>query len=101
MYWPAGKAERRYAGITHVDVSEFGENEARRILELADRRRVSISGLGYYSNPLSADLKESERVTDHLRKVIHAAALLGVNQVNSFVGRNPAISIDDNWPRFL
>ncbi|MEM7012825.1 MAG: sugar phosphate isomerase/epimerase family protein [Verrucomicrobiota bacterium] len=30
-----------------------------------------------------------------------AAAKLGVNAVNSFVGRDPAKSIDENWPRFL
>ena len=31
MCWPAGKAERRYAGITHVDVSDFGESSARAV----------------------------------------------------------------------
>jgi sugar phosphate isomerase/epimerase len=101
MCWPTGKSERRYAGVTHVDVSEFSENDARRIRELAARRNVSISGLGYYPNPLSADAEESTRVTAHLKKVIQAAALLGVKQVNSFVGRDPKKSIDENWPKFL
>ena len=101
MCWPAGKAERRYAGITHVDVTEFDQNAARRVRELAERKGVAISALGYYPNALSADLDESNRVVEHLKKVIKAAALLGINAVNSFVGRDPAKSIDENWPRFL
>jgi hypothetical protein len=34
MCWPVGKAERRYAGVTHVDVSEFGAGDAQRINDL-------------------------------------------------------------------
>ena len=26
MCWPVGKAERRYAGVTHVDVAQFGQD---------------------------------------------------------------------------
>jgi sugar phosphate isomerase/epimerase len=33
--------------------------------------------------------------------VIEAAAALGVGLVNTFVGRDPALSVDANWPRFL
>ena len=28
MCWPEGKAERRYAGVTHIDVTDFGQAEA-------------------------------------------------------------------------
>ena len=101
MCWPAGKAERRYAGVTHVDVSEFSESNARKVRESCAKRGVNISALGYYPNPLSADAEESARVIDHLKKVIQASALLGVNRVNTFAGRNPAKTIDDNWPQFL
>ena len=31
MCWPAGKAERRYAGVTHVDVARLAAGEARRV----------------------------------------------------------------------
>ncbi len=62
---------------------------------------VAISGLGYYPNPLSSDRDESDLAIAHLRRVIDAAAALGVGVVNSFVGRDPALSIDANWPRFL
>ncbi len=33
--------------------------------------------------------------------MIDAAAALGVGVVNTFVGRDPALSVEANWPRFL
>jgi sugar phosphate isomerase/epimerase len=100
MCWPAGKAERRYAGVTHVDVTSFGKAEAERVLELMQQRKMSISALGYYPNPLCADAKEAQTYIQHLRKVIAAAALLGVRQMNTFIGRDPGKSVDENWGRF-
>ena len=101
MCWPVSKAERRYAGVTHLDVTNFGAADAERVQQLVAAAGVSISGLGYYPNPLAPDEAEAERAAGHLRAVIRAAAVLGVPQVNTFIGRDPAKSIDDNWPRFL
>lgn len=101
MCWPQGKAERRYAGVTHIDVTDFSEADARAINELAAAKGVAISGLGYYPNPLVADREESAVYTDHIRKVIRAAALLGVNRMNTFIGRDHTLSEEGNWPRFL
>lgn len=101
MCWPVGKAERRYAGVTHVDVSELSLDRIEKIQDLLAIHQVAISGLGYYPNPLTADRAEAEVATSHIRKVIDAAAALGVGQVNSFIGRDPALSVEDNWPRFL
>jgi sugar phosphate isomerase/epimerase len=99
MCWPPGKAERRYAGVTHLDVTEFGPAEAERVKGLMAATGVEISGLGYYPNPLVADAAEAQVYIDHLGKVIAAAGLLGVG-ANTFIGRDPAKSIDDNWARF-
>jgi sugar phosphate isomerase/epimerase len=101
MCWPVGKAERRYAGVTHVDVGEQSMDAIEKIQDLLAIHKVAISGLGYYPNPLSPDRAEAETAVAHLRKVIDTAAALGVGQVNSFVGRDPSLSVDDNWPRFL
>jgi sugar phosphate isomerase/epimerase len=101
MCWPVGKAERRYAGVTHVDVDLLDEEEARRITGFTRSAGVAISALGYYPNPLAPDLAESARYAQHIEKIIKAAAMLGLTQVNTFVGRDPAKSIDANWPRFL
>src|SRR5438876_3147248 len=72
MCWPPGKAERRYAGVTHLDVTRL-EEQASRVQELVKRHGVSISGLGYYPNPLDADEGQRRFVVDHLKRVIAAA----------------------------
>jgi sugar phosphate isomerase/epimerase len=100
MSWPVGKAERRYAGVTHIDVTDFEETAARRVRDLMASSGVAVSGLGYYPNPLAADEEEAGVYVEHLKKVIAAAGRLGVGVVNTFVGRDPAKSVDDNWPRF-
>ncbi|REJ70917.1 MAG: sugar phosphate isomerase/epimerase [Planctomycetota bacterium] len=100
MCWPVSKAERRYAGVTHVDVTEFSQSDADRINELAETAGVAISGLGYYPNPLSPDADESRLAVEHIGKVIAAAAMLGVGRMNTFVGRDWTKSVDENWPRF-
>lgn len=101
MCWPRGKAERRYAGVTHLDVAELDENGVKEVAELVKATGVSISGLGYYPNPLAPDRQEAEVYTGHIRKVIRAAAMLGIGQMNTFIGRDWTKSVDDNWPRFM
>ncbi|MBN1444045.1 MAG: sugar phosphate isomerase/epimerase [Planctomycetes bacterium] len=101
MCWPKGKAERRYAGVTHIDVDRLDKSETRRIRDLLGEAGVSISGLGYYPNPLTPDAGEARKYAAHIKKVIRAAELLGVGQMNTFIGRDWRKSVDDNWPRFL
>jgi sugar phosphate isomerase/epimerase len=101
MCWPKGKAERRYAGVTHIDVVGFTKDDAARVNDLAAKYGVAISGLGYYPNPLAPDKDEAAVYVKHLQHVIKAASLLGVPVVNTFIGRDYTKSIDDNWPRFL
>ena len=48
MCWPPGRAERKYAGVTHLDVRRFNRARAEEILSLCDRHGVSISALGYW-----------------------------------------------------
>jgi len=100
MCWPVGKAERRYAGVTHIDVAELTPKDAERIATLCKRTGVSISGLGYYPNVLSPDPDEARSCLEHLHKVIGAAANLGVGLVNTFIGRDWKHSVEDNWPSF-
>jgi sugar phosphate isomerase/epimerase len=101
MCWPVGKATRRYAGITHIDVDGFSASQAAEVRALTQRYGVQISGLGYYPNPLAPDNDESRTAVDHLKKVIAASAELGLGRVNTFVGRDPAKSVEKNWPKFL
>jgi sugar phosphate isomerase/epimerase len=101
MCWPVGRSDRRYAGVTHIDVADLTQAKADDLQAAADKRGVSISGLGYYPNPLAADSAEREMYVGHLRKVVKAARLLKLSVVNTFVGRDPLKSVDDNWPAFL
>ena len=101
MCWPVGKATRRYAGITHIDADGFSASQAAEVRALTQRYGVQISGLGYYPNPLAPDNDESRTAVEHLKKVIAASAELGLGRVNTFVGRDPAKSVEKNWPKFL
>jgi sugar phosphate isomerase/epimerase len=100
MCWPPSKAERRYAGVTHVDVTQFDAARAAEVKGVMADAGVAISGLGYYPNPLSPVGDESPRAIAQIKKVIDAAALLEVRRMNTFVGRDWTKSVDDNWPRF-
>ena len=101
MCWPTGKAERRFAGVTHIDVNALSKAQVDDIHALCARHSVSLSGLGYYPNPLDPDLDVARRAVDHLKKVILGAEKLGMKNVNTFVGRDWTKSVDENWPRFL
>ena len=99
--WPASEgAVRRYAGVCHIDVERLDDDSARELVAGLERRGLSISGLAYYPNPLDPDPGERERVAAHLTKVIGAAQRLGVPTVGTFVGRDRARSIEDNWAVF-
>ncbi len=98
MCWPVGKAERRYAGVMHIDVQNLDVAAVQKVVQDTG---VAISGLGYYPNALSASVDERTVAVDQIRRVIGAAAELGIGQMNTFIGRDPAKSVDDNWPLFL
>ena len=100
MCWPVGRAERRYAGVTHIDVATLGDAEAAAIKATLARHGVGLSALGYYPNPLSGDEREAEVCIAHLQKVIAAAPRLGLDTVNTFIGRDPKRSLADNWKLF-
>ncbi len=100
MCWPLGGVDRRYAGVTHIDVLRFTEDDAGRIQDLLQIHDMRLSGLGYYPNPLDPDAAARTVVVEHLKKVIRAAALLEIRLVNTFIGRDPAKSVDANWPLF-
>jgi sugar phosphate isomerase/epimerase len=101
MCWPPGKADRRYAGVTHVDVTTLDDRAAARVRTLLEEHEVAISGLGYYPNPLAPDPGEARVYVEHIKAVIRAANLLGVPTVNTFVGRDWTKTVDAQWPRFL
>ncbi len=97
MCWPPGRADRRYAGVTHLDVSDFTAEQAERVRDLVHIHSVGISGLGYYPNPLHPDAAHRDTVMEHLKKLIRAAPMIGVKTVNTFIGRDPFKTIAANF----
>ena len=100
MCWPVGKVSRRYAGVTHLDVANFKKADVAKVTDTMAAADVQISGLGYYPNPLTPNLDEAKVYIAHIKKVINAAKLLGIDVVNTFIGRDWTKSVDDNWPGF-
>ena len=101
MCWPVGKAERKFAGVTHIDVTGFTRTQADDVNALCAQHGVAISGLGYYPNPLDSNLDASKMMVNHFKQVILAAEKLGLKNANTFVGRDWTKSVEENWPRFL
>lgn len=96
MCWPVGKAERRYAGVTHIDVSDMDEKKATYINDYSKSKGIAISALGYYPNPLDPDLEKRSVYVEHIKKIIKAANILGVNTVTTFIGRDKNKTVEEN-----
>lgn len=106
--WPPGDAERRYAGVCHIDCEKINSEKADYILDYCRSRNVEISALAFYPNMMDPDLNKRKENIDHFLKVIDAAKVLDVNMVTTFIGRIPSKSVEDNleelkkvWPPIL
>ena len=96
--WPSDEGStRRYGGICHIDVDGMTQKGADEIVADLAARGVGISGLGYYPNPLHPDADHRQAVSDHLKKVITAASLMGVPVVNTFIGADQTKTQAENW----
>ena len=106
--WPVGKAERRYAGVSHINVDELTDEKAAHILDYCKKRGVTISSLAFYPNTMDGNLEKRAAAVEHLKKVICASAKLGVNLVTTFIGRDQSKSVEENlelvrkvWPPII
>jgi len=103
--WPLERAARRYAGVTHIDVTDLDKTKAKEICNMLDGYGLQISSLGYYPNPLHPEVDHRETVITHLKKVIEGAALLEVPIVGTFIGKDRNKTVPQNledyakiWP---
>lgn len=98
--WPAsGGEKRRYAGTSHIDVDGLTRDQGSEIVGALAGKGIEISALGYYPNPLHADAAHRDNVIGHLKKVITAAGLMAVPVVNTFIGADRTMNVDQNWER--
>jgi sugar phosphate isomerase/epimerase len=100
MCWPVGKANREYAGVTHIDVANLDDSSISWLKRKLNEKKIFISGLGYYPNPLDPDRAKSDFYIGHIRKVIDAAEKLGIGIMNTFIGADPAKYEDENFESF-
>ena len=108
--WPAGKAERRYAGVSHIDAERVLEDDAYAayVKNYVESKGMHISSLAFYPNALDPDVAKREAAIAHLRALIKASAKLGVGMVTTFIGRDQAKTVEENlelvkeiWPPIL
>ena len=108
--WPQGKAERRYAGVSHIDAERVLEDDAYAvsILDYARQKQVQISSLAYYPNTMDADLEKRAAAVTHLMNLIKASRKLGVGMVTTFIGRDQTKTVEENldlvkevWPPII
>lgn len=108
--WPAGKAERRYAGVSHIDAERVLEDDAyaKHVIDYIAGKGMHISSLAYYPNTMDPDAAKRTAAIDHLKALIRASAKLGVNMVSTFIGRDQAKSEEENlrlfqeiWPPII
>ena len=108
--WPAGKAERRYAGVSHIDAERVLEDDAYAdyVKNYVESKGMHISSLAFYPNALDSDVAKREAAIAHLKALIKASAKLGVGMVTTFIGRDQAKTVEENlelvkeiWPPII
>lgn len=106
--WPKGNAERRYAGVSHIDVDNLDDEKVTYIQNYCKEKKVEISSLAYYPNTMDQDLEKRRLAVAHLKKVIAASSKLGVGMVTTFIGRDQTKSVEENlelvkevWPEII
>ncbi|HEY1308431.1 MAG TPA: TIM barrel protein [Vicinamibacterales bacterium] len=74
----------------------FDKERARRVEAALRSTGIGLSDLAYFDNLLHHDPATRKKKHDFVMRVFDAAALLGVNAVCGFVGRNQQHSMDEN-----
>ncbi len=88
--WPAGKQDRRYGGVAHIDVANLDTAGAKKVRSMLNAHHLGISALAYYPNILDPEPGVSESAIAHLKLVVDAAVKLEVEIVGTFIGADQA-----------
>ena len=108
--WPAGKAERRYAGVSHIDAERVLSDDeyASYVKDYVESRGMHISSLAFYPNTMDPDVSKRNAAIEHLRVLIKASGKLDVGMVTTFIGRDQHKTVEENielfkeiWPPII
>ncbi|MCZ2472922.1 sugar phosphate isomerase/epimerase family protein [Aquirufa ecclesiirivi] len=101
MCWPTSNADtRRYAGVSHIALDMLSYEDLLALKAQLALHPVKISALGYYPNPLDPNEEQALYYREHIKKIIKAAAVLGIGNVNTFVGRDYTKNVAYNMGKF-
>jgi sugar phosphate isomerase/epimerase len=78
----------------------FDKARARRVEAAVKESKVGISDFAFFDNMLHHDRAIRKKKHDFMLRVFDTAALLGVDAVCGFVGRNQTLSMDQNLEQF-
>jgi sugar phosphate isomerase/epimerase len=78
----------------------FDKTRANRVLTAMKESRVGLSDISYFDNMLHDDPSIRKKKHDFMLRVFDTAALLGLDAVCGFVGRNVKMSMDQNLDMF-
>jgi sugar phosphate isomerase/epimerase len=76
--------------------ARFDKARATRVRAALTATGIGLSDIGYFDNLLHHDRAVRQKKHDFMMRVFDAAALLGVDAVCGFVGRNQERSMDQN-----
>ena len=108
--WPSGKAERRYAGVSHIDAERVlaDDEYAKYVKDYVEKKGMTISSLAFYPNTMDPDLTKRTAAIEHLKALIKASNKLGVGMVTTFIGRDQHKTVEENielfreiWPGLI
>jgi sugar phosphate isomerase/epimerase len=85
----------------HLDLRQpFTKERANRVLSAMKATGVGMSDIAYFDNFLHPDKAIRQKKIDFMYRVFDAAALLGLDAVCGFVGRNYELDMDQNLGMF-
>ena len=108
--WPAGKAERRYAGVSHIDAERVVADDeyAKYVNDYISVKGLRISSLAFYPNTMDPNEEKRNAAIEHLKALIQASAKLGVGMVTTFIGNDQSKTVEENielfkeiWPPII
>lgn len=106
--WPISRSDRRYGGVTHIDVDTLDKAGASEVRAVMSDNGLEISALAYYPNILGSEGEQRAFQIAHLKKVIDAAELLEVPIVGTFIGADMTKYATENleeyarvWPSIV
>jgi sugar phosphate isomerase/epimerase len=78
----------------------FDGQRAKRVQAALKSAGIALSDVAYFDNLLHHDVALRKKKHDFLRRVFEAAQALGVRAVCGFVGRNNALTLEQNLAEF-